>query len=160
MYNDRVSRVASVLVRVCFAVQNTHETFSQPSRQLKSLQAECLSCFPTSSVKPLNETHRIDPTSSDITPPLVSSFLCPPPVYNNRPPRHGSQTAILALTLFQDDLGKPPAERLNHSGFKDFNEARDDRMAVASVGPYANRLHIASDVSMSLLILYRPDHSS
>jgi len=27
----------------------------------------------------------------------------------------------------------------------DFNEARDDGMAVASAGPYANYLHYASD---------------
>jgi len=27
----------------------------------------------------------------------------------------------------------------------DFNEARDDGMAVASAGPYANHLHLASD---------------
>jgi len=27
----------------------------------------------------------------------------------------------------------------------DFNEARDDRVAVASAGPYANHLHLATD---------------
>jgi len=27
----------------------------------------------------------------------------------------------------------------------DFNEARDDGVAVASAGPYANHLHLASD---------------
>jgi len=27
----------------------------------------------------------------------------------------------------------------------DFNEARDDRVAVASAGPYANHLHLSTD---------------
>jgi len=37
---------------------------------------------------------------------------------------------------------KPAPERLNVS---DFNEARDDGVAVASAGPYANHLHLAPD---------------
>jgi len=32
----------------------------------------------------------------------------------------------------------------------DFNEARDDGMAVASAGPYANHLHLTAD-SFNLL---------
>jgi len=42
----------------------------------------------------------------------------------------------------QDNLGKPAPDGLNHS---DFNEARDDGMAVASAGPYASHLHLAPD---------------
>ena len=36
----------------------------------------------------------------------------------------------------------------------DFNDAGDDRVALASAGPYANHLHLASS---SPLTLYRPD---
>jgi len=39
-------------------------------------------------------------------------------------------------------LGKLASERLNQSGF---NKARDDGVAVASAGRYANHLHLASD---------------
>ena len=39
-------------------------------------------------------------------------------------------------------MGKPAPERLNQP---DFNEARDDRMAVASAGPHANHLHLDPD---------------
>jgi len=39
--------------------------------------------------------------------------------------------------LFQDNLSKPAPERT----ILDFNEARDDGVAVASAGPYAN-LHM------------------
>jgi len=35
-------------------------------------------------------------------------------------------------------LGKPTPEMLNQSGF---NDARNDRVVVASVGPYANHLY-------------------
>jgi len=42
----------------------------------------------------------------------------------------------------QDKLGNLAPERLDHS---DFNEARDDGVAVASAGPYANHLHLAAD---------------
>jgi len=37
-------------------------------------------------------------------------------------------------------VGKLAPERLNQSGF---SEARDDRMAVPSAGPYSNHLHLA-----------------
>jgi len=37
---------------------------------------------------------------------------------------------------------KSPPKRLNQS---DFNEARDDGVAVASAGPYANHLHLDAD---------------
>jgi len=40
--------------------------------------------------------------------------------------------------LFQDNWGKPAREII-----LDFNEARDDGVAVASVGPCANYLHLA-----------------
>ena len=43
---------------------------------------------------------------------------------------------------FQDNLGKLAPEKLNQSGF---NEARDDGVAVASAGPYANHLQLAAD---------------
>jgi len=38
-------------------------------------------------------------------------------------------------------LGKAAPERLNQSGF---SEARDDEVAVTSVGPYARHLHLTS----------------
>jgi len=37
-------------------------------------------------------------------------------------------------------MGKPVPERLN----LDFNEARDNGMAVASAEPHANHLHVAA----------------
>jgi len=39
----------------------------------------------------------------------------------------------------------------------DFNEARDDGVAVASRGTYANHLHLAPDASTSSFKFYRPD---
>jgi len=42
------------------------------------------------------------------------------------------------LPLFQDNLGKPATETIPH-----FNEARDDGVAVAWTGPFANHLHLA-----------------
>jgi len=41
----------------------------------------------------------------------------------------------------------------------DFTEARDDGVAVASAGPYANHLHLAPDKhsSTSPFNFYRPD---
>jgi len=45
--------------------------------------------------------------------------------------------------LFQDKLDKAAAER--NKTFLNFNEARDDGMAMASAGPYANHLYLASD---------------
>jgi len=39
-------------------------------------------------------------------------------------------------------VGKPAPERLTKV---DFNEARDDGVAVASAGPYADHLHLAAD---------------
>jgi len=46
------------------------------------------------------------------------------------------------MASFYDNLGKPAPERLNHL---DFNEATDDRVAVASAALYANHLHLAPD---------------
>ena len=40
-------------------------------------------------------------------------------------------------------MGKTAPERLNQCHY--CNEARDDRLAVVSAGPYANNLHLASD---------------
>jgi len=40
----------------------------------------------------------------------------------------------------------------------DFNEARDDWVAVASAGPYANNLHLAPD-SLRQLTTPSPQHS-
>jgi len=46
-------------------------------------------------------------------------------------------------TLFQHNLGNLVAERyqITIGTILDFNEARVDRVAVASAGPYANHLH-------------------
>jgi len=38
-------------------------------------------------------------------------------------------------------MGKPAPKQAN----LDFNEARDDGVAVASAGPYANHLHLVPD---------------
>jgi len=40
------------------------------------------------------------------------------------------------MAFIQDNLGKPAPER---------TRARDDGVAVASAGPYANHLHLAPD---------------
>ena len=53
---------------------------------------------------------------------------------------------IREMASFQDNLGKPAPERLT---ILYLNEARDDGVAVASAGPYANYLH--------LFPFYRPD---
>jgi len=45
-------------------------------------------------------------------------------------------------TFFQDNLGKPAPQRLT---ILEFTAARDDRVAVASAGPYANHLHLVPD---------------
>jgi len=42
--------------------------------------------------------------------------------------------------FFEDNLGKLTPEGLNDL---DFNEARDDGVAVASAGTYANHLHLS-----------------
>jgi len=47
------------------------------------------------------------------------------------------------FVIFIDDIN-----RMQNTCFHtnlDFNEARDDRVAVASAGPYANHLHLTSD---------------
>jgi len=44
--------------------------------------------------------------------------------------------------FFQDNLGKPALERQT---ILDFTGARDDGVAVASAGPYANHLHLTPD---------------
>jgi len=49
---------------------------------------------------------------------------------------------IHLTAFFQDNLGKPAPERQT---ILDFAEARDDRVAVASAGPYANDLHLTPD---------------
>ena len=46
------------------------------------------------------------------------------------------------MAFFQDNLGKPAPKGKT---ILDFNEARDDVIAVASAGPYANHLHLALD---------------
>jgi len=45
-------------------------------------------------------------------------------------------------SLFHNNLGKPAPERYT---ILDYNEARDDGMAVTSAGPYTYHLHFASD---------------
>jgi len=45
-------------------------------------------------------------------------------------------------SFVQDNLGKPARERKT---VLDFTAARDDGVAVASSGPYANHLHLAPD---------------
>jgi len=49
---------------------------------------------------------------------------------------------LIQRSIFQDNLGKPAPEM---STILDFNEARDDGMAVASAGLYANHLQFAAD---------------
>jgi len=44
--------------------------------------------------------------------------------------------------LFQQNPGKSAPEKQT---ILDFNKARDDGVAVASAGPYANHLHLAPD---------------
>jgi len=44
--------------------------------------------------------------------------------------------------FFQDNLGKPAPDRQT---ILNFNEARNDGVAVASAGPYANYFHFAAD---------------
>jgi len=46
------------------------------------------------------------------------------------------------MAFFQDNLGKPASKRQT---ILDFNDAREDRVAVASAGPYANHLRLAPD---------------
>jgi len=43
------------------------------------------------------------------------------------------------MAFIPGEPGKPAPERL------DFNEARDDGVAAASAGPYANHLHLTPD---------------
>jgi len=49
---------------------------------------------------------------------------------------------IRLTALLQDNLGKPAPEL---STVLNFNEARDDGVAVALAGPHANHLHLAPD---------------
>jgi len=44
--------------------------------------------------------------------------------------------------IYYYNLGKPVPEGKT---ILDFNESRDDGVAVASAGPYANHLHFSSD---------------
>jgi len=46
------------------------------------------------------------------------------------------------MAFFQDNLSKPASERLI---ILDFNETREDVVAVASAGPHANHLNFARD---------------
>ena len=46
------------------------------------------------------------------------------------------------MASFQDNLGKMAPERQT---ILDFNEARDDRVVVASAGLNANYLHLTTD---------------
>jgi len=46
------------------------------------------------------------------------------------------------LAFFQDNLGKIAPEKLT---ILDFNEVKDDGVAVASAGPYANHVHRAPE---------------
>jgi len=49
---------------------------------------------------------------------------------------------ISLMAFFQDNLGKPALERYT---ILDFTAVRDNGVAVASAGPYANHLHLAPD---------------
>jgi len=50
------------------------------------------------------------------------------------------------MASFPAQPGKPAPHRLKHSiKIRYFNAARDDGVAMASAGPYANHLHLASD---------------
>jgi len=51
--------------------------------------------------------------------------------------------------MLSDNLGKPAQAIL------DFEEARDDGVAVASAGPYANHLHLAPDILVTMPIPHR-----
>ena len=67
-----------------------------------------------------------------------TTVTCTNTVNNNRQTdRHPFNGHFL-----QDNLGKLAPERLNY--YLDFNEASEDGMAVASAGPCANHLHLAS----------------
>jgi len=49
---------------------------------------------------------------------------------------------IHLMAFFPGQPEKAGTRKVNHSGF---TAARDDRVAVASAGPYANYLHLAPD---------------
>jgi len=53
-----------------------------------------------------------------------------------------NRQTLIYWPFCQDSLRKPAPERLTNL---DFNEARDDGVAVASAGPYANHLHLDAD---------------
>jgi len=56
---------------------------------------------------------------------------------------HRFRTLLHLFNAFiQDNLGKPAPERQT---ILDFADTRDDRVAVASAGPYANHLHLTAD---------------
>ena len=59
------------------------------------------------------------------------------------------QTCLMASS-FPGQPGQPTRDRINQS---DFNETRDDGVAVASAGPYANHFHLAPD-------RYRGNHAT
>jgi len=46
------------------------------------------------------------------------------------------------MVFFQENLGKPGTRKVT---ILNFTGARDDGVAVASAGPYANHLHVAPD---------------
>jgi len=59
--------------------------------------------------------------------------------------------------LFQDNLGKSAPERLT---ILDFTGTRDDGVAVASAGPYANHSHLAPEITTPAphhSFFFRPD---
>jgi len=52
------------------------------------------------------------------------------------------------MAFFQDNLSKPAPERQT---ILDFTGARNNGVAVASAGPYANHLHLAPEITMPVL---------
>jgi len=60
--------------------------------------------------------------------------------------------------LLHDNVGTLATERLKNV---DYNEARDDVVAVSSAGPYANHLHLTPERQkcqhLNTQIFYRPD---
>ena len=67
-------------------------------------------------------------------------------------------TTSVLWPFVRDYPGEPVPEGLNHSGFY---YSRDDRVAVASAGPYGSQLHLASDRNhentSGLKYFYRPE---
>jgi len=51
---------------------------------------------------------------------------------------------MLCLQCFDNAIPSPVDRQTDTGYILDFNEARDDGVAVASAGPYANHLHLAA----------------